>query len=113
MFGRLAMGFANVRAGTRVLTLVLVQARLRARGVVARLNARHSAARLHTLFRGWRRRVRTSRAVRHFQERHARRVLRLGILVWRQACHAHHCPHGRTERTISTSHDTILLHTFL
>ena len=27
MFGRLAMGFANVRAGTRVLMLVLVQAR--------------------------------------------------------------------------------------
>ena len=27
MFGRLAMGFANVRAGTRALTLVLVQAR--------------------------------------------------------------------------------------
>ena len=26
MFGRLAMGFANVRAGTRVLMLVLVQA---------------------------------------------------------------------------------------
>ena len=26
MLGRLAMGFANVRAGTRVLTLVLVQA---------------------------------------------------------------------------------------
>ena len=28
MFGRLAMGFANVRAGTRVLMLVLVQALL-------------------------------------------------------------------------------------
>ncbi len=27
MFGRLAMGFANVRAGTRVLMLVLVQAK--------------------------------------------------------------------------------------
>ena len=26
MFGRLALGFANVRAGTRVLMLVLVQA---------------------------------------------------------------------------------------
>ena len=29
MFGRLAMGFAYVRAGTRVLMLVLVQADLR------------------------------------------------------------------------------------
>ena len=29
MFGRLAMGFANVRAGTRVLMLVLVQAMLK------------------------------------------------------------------------------------
>ena len=28
MFGRLAMGFANVRAGTRALMLVLVQARV-------------------------------------------------------------------------------------
>ena len=32
MFGRLAMGFANVRAGTRVLMLVLVRMQAAARG---------------------------------------------------------------------------------
>ena len=32
MFGRLAMGFANVRAGTRVLMLVLVQAGVASQG---------------------------------------------------------------------------------
>ena len=36
MFGRLAMGFANVRAGTRVLMLVLVQAVARGGGTRAR-----------------------------------------------------------------------------
>ena len=40
MFGRLAMGFANVRAGTRVLMLVLVQAEGGVRGAAQRRAAR-------------------------------------------------------------------------
>ena len=55
MFGRLAMGFAHVRAGTRVLMLVLVQARgdgVHPGGVVALRDQPRHHHRHHAELRG-------------------------------------------------------------